>query len=153
MSDATEKYRLSRLVEDYFALQKELHEAFGYVKDYVVIPLDDRREMHWMIVDRGCAVAPTQDATGEGYNSMCVWSSEPFTEESIMAGEKIYSGPIYTQRFLAKWVYRANRHAMVAVDTRTDGNKLLMIFDEDKECVDNALRTLYRERWKDWRHV
>jgi hypothetical protein len=44
-----------------------------------------------------------------------------------------YAAEIYTQRFLPKWVYRGAEYTMVCVDTRTDGNKFLMVFDNKKE--------------------
>jgi hypothetical protein len=33
---------------------------------------------------------------------------------------------------------------MVSADTQTDGNKFLMVFDADKECTDEALRSQYK---------
>lgn len=48
-------------------------------------------------------------------------------------GMNIYECQIYTQRFLPKWVYRADELTMICVDTQTDGNKFLMIFDNAKE--------------------
>lgn len=36
---------------------------------------------------------------------------------------------------------------MVAVDTHTDGNKFLMIFDAKREIKDNELKNLFSECW------
>ena len=44
-----------------------------------------------------------------------------------------YEDQIYTQRFLPKWVYRAEDYTMISVDTQCDGNKFLAIFDNTKE--------------------
>lgn len=33
-----------QLLTEYFELQKKVHEHFGYVEDWVSIPLDDGRE-------------------------------------------------------------------------------------------------------------
>ena len=44
-----------------------------------------------------------------------------------------YEDEIYTQRFLPKWVYRGEDYTMVCVDTHTDGNQFLRIFDNLKE--------------------
>ncbi len=93
--------------------------------------MDDAREMHWMLVG------------GEGIGGTCLYSPEPFTRESIADGGMIYSGVIYTQRFLKKWVYRTETHAMVSIDTQTDGNKFLMLFDSTKECTDEVMRRVY----------
>lgn len=46
---------------------------------------------------------------------------------------QMYSNEIYTQRFLPKWVYRGKDYTMICVDTHTDGNKFLQIFDNSKE--------------------
>ena len=48
------------------------------------------------------------------------------------AGE-YYSASIYTQRFLRKWVYRGKDFTLVCMDTHTDGNKFLGVFDNSKE--------------------
>ena len=124
------------IVDKYFALQKELYKYFGYVEDWCVIPPDPCMGDYWMIT---------------GPEDICdtsvVWSPNPFTIENIKSGQNIYSGTIYTQRFLPKWVYRGPEHTMVSVDTKTDGNKLLMIFDNDKECKDKQLMQLYNNKW------
>lgn len=59
----------------------------------------------------------------------------------------VSSGAVYTQRHLPKWVYRRDEHVMICVDTRVDGNKLLRIFDANKECTDPELRKAYLRRW------
>lgn len=117
-------------IEQFGALELEIHEYFGYVEDWVKIPLESRLEDYWMLLDGAYAYSP-----------------KPFTEESINAGTNTYSGRIYTQRFLPKWVYRALEMTMVCADTQTDGNKFLFLFDNSKECTDNKLKQLYEERW------
>lgn len=74
-------------------------------------------------------------------------SPEPYTVESVNDGSKTYGGLIYTQRFLSKWVYRTNNYTMVCANTQCDGNRFLMIFDNEKECKDNSLKKLYVENW------
>lgn len=44
-----------------------------------------------------------------------------------------YEDEIYTQRHLQEWTHRGDEHTMICVDTNTDGNKFLHIFDNDKE--------------------
>ena len=123
------------LLTKYFDLQKQIYEYFGYVEDWRAIPLDDKTDAHWML---------SQDATGSGW---VAWSEKPLSADVVEAGEEIYSAEIYTQRFLPKWVYRADEYTMVCADTRTDGNKFLMVFANDKECSDKALKELYAECW------
>jgi len=126
---------LANDIDSYFGLQAKIHEALGYVEDWRVIPMDDCRGKHWMLVG------------GEGVGASCVLSDEPFTMESLRNGKKVYSNSVYTQRFLKKWVYRSPTHVMVACDTHTDGNKLLRIFDADKECTDEALQAEWKSLW------
>lgn len=114
------------LLDKYFDIQKEIYDYFGYVEDWVVIPLDDAREYYW-------ALDEEKDGSGSvGYS--------PKKEEVLPGlegdyGDNYYSNDIYTQRFLRKWVYRAEDFTMICVDTRTDGNKFLQVFDNSKEVT------------------
>ena len=124
------------IVEEYFNVQKRLFDYFGYKQDWKVIPPDDCTGHYWMII-----------GPEDKNSTKIVWSTQPFTQEIIQKGETIYSGTLYTQCFLPKWVYRASQHTMVSVDTHCDGNQLLMIFDNDKECTDQVMKDLYNESW------
>lgn len=108
-----------KLLKEYFALRKQIHDYFGYVEDWVDIPLEDGTDFYWYL-------------TGEGHGD-----SVRFAEE-IEAVHDMYEDQIYTQRFLPKWVYRGEEYTMVCVDTQTDGNKFLRIFDNSKEIKDDA---------------
>lgn len=126
---------LKAKVKKYFELEEEIFQYFGYREDWVKIPIEEHLNDYWFV-------------TGEKSSSdHCVWSPAKFDEASIESGSTIYSGTLYTQRFLPKWVYRTEGHTMVVVDTHTDGNKFLMLFDNEKECKDNALIEFYKERW------
>ena len=107
------------LLDKYFEIQKQIYAHFGYVEDWVVIPLDDCREYFWHL-------------TGEGSGDEVKFAKE---EKNLFDGTEQdgYSDEIYTQRFLKKWVYRADDYTMICVDTHTDGNKFLRIFDNAKE--------------------
>jgi len=112
-----------QLIDDYFKLQKEIYDHFGYVEDWVTIPLDDARDYVWKIVggDKGSVVFAD--------------SIEQLNDEEV--GD-YYSNEIYTQRFLPKWVYRTEDYTMICVDTHTDGNKFLQVFDNSKEIKDEV---------------
>lgn len=101
-----------KLFDDYLDLQKQIFDYFGYVEDWKAIPLDDCRTYYWQLA-------------GEGPGSVLFGE----TVDSIDTYEHI----IYTQRFLPKWVYRGKDYTMICVDTQTDGNKFLSIFDNSKE--------------------
>lgn len=124
-------------IDNYFSSKKIVQKLFGYQPNYKEIPMDDLRGYYWMIVG------------GEGDGGKICYSKESLSTEVIVAGNTLYTGDIYTQRFLTKWVYRSlnGQHVMISVDTRTDLNKFLMIFDADKEVVDNKLRNIYKNIW------
>lgn len=110
-----------KLLDDYLALREQIFAYFGYVEDWVVIPLDDQRARFWRIEG------------GEGHGGEVMYAD---TLEQLDSDGDYYSGSIYTQRFLPKWVYRGAEFTMIAVDTHTDGNKFLMVFDNAKEVRD-----------------
>ena len=123
------------VVDEYNRIQDALFEYFGYVQDWRVIPTDNQTGCYWMIC------GPENDNS-----TKVAYSDKPFTKELIKAG-KLCSGTIYTQRHLPKWVYRGLDHTMIAVDTHCDDNQVLMIFDNDKECTDQAMKDIYNESW------
>lgn len=106
-----------QLLNDYFNIQKQLFEYFGYVEDWAVIPLDDSTMYYWYL-------------DGEGPGTVHFADTEA---ELISQSGNYYENEIYTQRHLSKWVYRGKDYTMVVVDTHTDGNKFLQIFDNSKE--------------------
>ena len=124
------------LIEQYFALQKEVFTYFGYKPDWKYIPLDFRPDYHWMI----CG-PEDKNSTNVAY------SETPFSKEMIEEGKDLYGGTIYTQCFLPKWVYRAKDYTMVAIDTHSDGNQLFMIFSNSLECTDPKMKEAYEEFW------
>lgn len=106
-------------LDDYFSLQKNIYDYFGYVEDWVVIPLDDQRESYWHL-----------DSDKDGPTDVFYANTEE--ELSNKEGE-YFEASIYFQRFLPKWVYRGTDYTMVCADTHCDGNKFLMVFSNDKE--------------------
>lgn len=183
--------QLGHAIDQYFEWKETVQTGLGYKGDWVEIPMDDQREMYWMLcgpndtvserassfpsppgsdcgaggaafctfhpglceacrritlAERGASARGTP-ANREGVGAWCVWSKKPFTAKSLAKDGEFYSGRIYTQRFLKKWVYRAPGFVMVSVDTQTDGNRFLMIFDAAKECEDDALRAEYMREW------
>lgn len=106
-----------KLLNDVTEAIKKVHDYFGYVEDWVSIPMDDATEYYWSL---------HQDSDGCGDVH---FNGEPYKYED----DPMYSNEIYTQRFLTKWVYRGAEYTMVVVDTHVDGNKFLQIFDNAKE--------------------
>jgi hypothetical protein len=102
-----------QLLDQYFEIQQQIHEYFGYFEDWVVIPLDDAREYFWWCDGHTVGFAKTVD--------------------ELESQDGSYSeNEVYMQRYLPKWVYEADDFTMICVDTRTDGNKFLQVFDNAK---------------------
>ncbi len=108
-----------KLLTEYIDIKKKIHEYFGYVEDWKVIPLEDFTGYYWKL-------NLEKDGRGE-----VIFKETPFKE---LDGE-CYVNHIYTQHFLPKWVYRKEDFTMISVDTQTDDNKFLGIFDNKKEIV------------------
>ena len=102
------------MFDSYFKLLNEIYEYFGFVEDYVVLPLDDRREYDWEIID------DSEVQFGK-------------REDIVNDTGNYYEDEIYKQRFYDKWIYRGKEFTMIMVDTHTDGNRFLAIFDNSKE--------------------
>lgn len=110
---------MKKLLADYFELQKKLHEYFGYTEDWRIIPLDDATDYFWKL-------------EGEEHGGEVYFANSIDQLEDRDAGD-LYVHSIYTQRHLPKWVYRGDGYTMICVDTHTDGNKLLQVFDNTKQ--------------------
>jgi len=102
---------------NFFEAQAKVYEYFGYVEDWVVIPLNDCRAYYWYV-------------DGEGPGTVHYADSE---QDLLDQDGDYYVNDIYTQRFLKKWVYRGKDFTMICVDTHIDGNKFLSVFDNSKE--------------------
>ena len=109
------------LLDKYFKLQQEIYDYFGYVEDWVVIPINDGRKYYWWL---------DQNDDGRG---RVHFSEKQLSINEILDGNELYGDIIYTQSFLPRWVYRGEDYTMICVDTRTDGNKFLEVFDNEKE--------------------
>jgi hypothetical protein len=108
-----------KLLDDYFKLQKQIYEYFKYVENWVVIPLDDGTDYFWYLDSE---ISPNSVRFAD-------------TEADLFDDKNgnYYENQIYTQRFLTKFVYRTEDYTMICVDTNTDGNKFLQVFDNLKE--------------------
>lgn len=99
----------------FFAARQVVFDYFGYVEDWVTIPLDDATEYFWHYDE----------------NTKCVGYAA--TEQELRDQDgRYYVNELYTQRFLPKWIYEGKEYTMICVDTRTDGNKYLQVFDNSK---------------------
>ena len=102
------------IFDEYFKLLQEVYNYFGFKEDWTILPLDDRREYDWKIID-------DEEVRYGNKNDIINNTGEYCSDE------------IYKQRFYKKWVYRGENHTMIMVDTHVDGNRFLAIFDNSKE--------------------
>ena len=104
-----------KMLDDYSKLQAEIYEYFGYEEDWRVLPIDDARGHFWELDEDQVRFSETTEAL-----------------EDEEAGQH-YSNEIYKQRHLPKWVYEGKEYTMIVVDTHTDGNQFLQIFENSKK--------------------
>lgn len=122
-------------IDDYFNAKQKVHEYFNYTTDWKEIPMEDGRKYYWMLV-------------GSEESGTLVYSQVPIIEEDLgSSGGNFYTAVIYAQRFLKKYVYKTDEHTMMSIDTRTDGNKFLIILDNKLECKDDSLKKVYKKYW------
>lgn len=108
-------------IDNYFTVLEELHSYFGYVENWRIFPTVDERRSYWYI---------NESANGGGdvnYGD----SKEQVLDDN--AGD-FYSGEIYTQRHLSKWVYESEdgKYTMALVATGCDNNIFFMVLDNEK---------------------
>lgn len=103
-----------KLLDDYFELKEKVHAYFGYLEDWVAIPLDDGTRYFWWCDGETVGFANSE--------------AELRSEDGMY-----YENEVYTQRHLPKYVYVGQEYTMICVDTNTDGNKFLQVFSNDKK--------------------
>ena len=94
----------------YNAALNDIHQYFGYEPEWHVFPIEDCREYYWRIND---------DEVVFGYSKGDV-KNRNFAERII----QVYPA-----------VHPDNAYTMIKVDTETDGNKFLSIFDNAKRIL------------------
>ena len=136
-------------LDGFFKLLAEVYAAFGYEEDWRAFPLVDMREYNWMMIGDG------------GLGSRVAWSREPFTRAVVMLGSNFWDarvetapvrGPaggakVFTYRHLKRWVFRRDDFTMVLGDPGQDTRTDLYVFDNSKECKDENLKAVYKQRW------
>jgi hypothetical protein len=98
------------MFDEYFRLGKEIHEYFGYVEDWSVIPMEDARSLWWAVVD-----------------DTLVFYHSPLVMDVLKSGKFRTS---YTFQ-----IWEADEYTMISADTHTNGNKFLFVLDNAKHTV------------------
>jgi hypothetical protein len=110
-----------KLLTDYFDLQEQIYQYFGYREDWLVIPLQDCCQYWWRVV-------------GSPVNELQIAKTE---QDLVSQTGSFRTAEIFRHRHISKSLYRTNRYTMVVVDTHQDGNKFLRILDNTKERPHN----------------
>ncbi len=116
---------MDNLLDQFFDLEKQICEAFGFEHSCRRFPFVDNREDYWGI---------TYYSTGVP-NKVC-YSPEANNVGGEIDGGECYGAHVYTHRHFDKWVYRSEKYTMILMDTRQDLNIYLGIFDNSKEVKD-----------------
>lgn len=98
-----------KLLEQYFELQQQIFDYFGYVEDWRVLPIDNSTDYFWRLDENEVFFADSEDELENECGNF-------------------YANEIYRQRHLPKWVYEGEEYTMIVVDTNTDGNQFLQVF-------------------------
>jgi hypothetical protein len=124
-----------KTLKEYFRIQKQIYDYFGYVEDWVKIPLQDNTDDYWWYEDG---------------NSQIWYSDKPFTVEMVLEGKELYSDHLYTQRFLPRWVYEGEEYTMICCDPQVDGNKFLRVFPNAKRLINPSSELIAAfDEWSD----
>lgn len=104
-----------KILNEYLELQNKIYAHFGYEEGWTAMPIDDRRRMWWEL---------KRDTVR--YHEL---------REVIEAksDDREYEDEICDTVHIRKPIMRAEGFAMICVDTRTDGNQFLAIYDNAKE--------------------
>jgi hypothetical protein len=127
----TVKDDIIRCMNRFTSSQDELLGIFGVPDTWFKMYPEDCLSDYWFLLGLNRIVA----------------SDLPFTEESIKKGDSICVSAIFTYREFSQYVWRKHGLVLVSVDTQTDGNKHLGLFDEDRECKDSRLIELCDRCW------
>jgi hypothetical protein len=130
--------QLGDAIDRYFAIEEDIKKTLGWVDTWRVLPLQDERGSHWMLVGG-------DKDTGKG--SIVVTAQKPITLEMAEKGDEIGGGVVYTQRHHDRWVFRAGDVVLIPVDTGCDMNVFLYLLDAKKELRDAKIANCYSRYW------
>lgn len=116
-------------LDEYFRLQQVIYDNFGYKEDWRAFPLDDMREVWWSI-----------------QGNTAWWSERKENHQQLIDQEYDYDGipdsDVYSGEIRANWrldprnleMYQDadKKLSMIIIDTNTDFNVFLMVFNNDR---------------------
>ena len=75
-----------KLLDDYFSIQKQVYEYFGYKEDWVVIPIDDARECYWALTSDSVGFSPNKNEVLPGLDGEYLEDSKYYQNEIYSLG-------------------------------------------------------------------
>ena|SRR5882762_716555 len=111
-------------LDEYFKLQKTIYDLFHYKEAWGVYPLDDMREVYWSVE----------------YDKV-YWSEKKENHQQLIDQEyeidDIPGGDVCSGEIRDDAIYedKDKKFTMIVVDTNTDFNVFLMIFDNDRKMA------------------
>lgn len=112
------------ILNRYWTLESEIFHYFGYELSWNLYPITDETAFYWTLEPTIGGVCFGSSLPAEG------WQDDP-TAEWEYHWESLY------RLSNEKWIYRAQDYTMLVCDTRTDGNKVLAIFDNAREVKED----------------
>src|SRR5687768_12105882 len=105
------------LLDNYIELRDAIYQYFGFFEDWKAFPIDDNRQYWW-------------EADEYAGKITCYDSLEAYKEQDEA---HMYEFEILTHLFYPKSIYEGKEYTMIIIDTHTDGNQFLSIFDNAKK--------------------
>lgn len=112
-----------KLLDEMLAAKNALFSYFGYKEDWRVYAAQDYRRFWWSLDEDEENVT---FADKKGTLDLAIGGDEE-------ALDACYTDEVLRDRFLPQSVYRKDDYTMILVDTHTDGNKFLAVFDNKRE--------------------
>jgi hypothetical protein len=100
---------MKQLLDTLAQTEKAIHQYFGYEEDWKVLPIQDYTSFYWYIEGESVYYGDTP-------------------QEALLADVCYIDSILYGHD-----IHRKDDFTMIPVDTQTDGNQFLSIFDNTKE--------------------
>ena len=105
----------------YFEAEKAVHAHIGYTEQWRVYPLEDSTGMYWHLHNGKIYFAESIEALQYG-----------LTEEGLFESPSEFDKADYYGEYI-EGTYKGDQYTGFTMDTHTDGNSFLSIFDNSKE--------------------
>ncbi len=104
---------------------QDIYDYFGYEEKCKVFPIDDRTDYYWDISEDSVIFCnKKENMIWDDKNN--VWTCPKNCHDDFFTDEYFYGDN-------GKNIYFGKKFTMIVVDTRTDGNSFLAIYDNNKK--------------------